>query len=76
MKPSNPFQAGHEDGTPMYYASVDDRIHAVKSFTREQCEAALQVQYLQKTVEKAVRARMRKLEREAKWRSRMEVKST
>ena len=71
MRAGNPFQSGHYGGVPTSHQSVEDRVRAVKTFTPEQCDAALQVEGLQKTVEKAVHARMRKLEREAKWRRKM-----
>ena len=42
------------------------RLHAVADFNLEQCQAALKVPGLQKTVEKRLRARIRKLEKEDK----------
>lgn len=45
--------------------SVDDRLRDAPTFDLEQCRAALAVPGLQKTVEKRLRARIRKLEKEA-----------
>lgn len=60
-----PFKAGCYGGHQYYHVTAEDRIGAVKSFGLEQCEAALQVEGLQKTVERAVRARMRMLRKAA-----------
>lgn len=65
MTPNNPFAAGNYNGMQFYHITADDRIRMAKSFGLSQCQAALQVSDLQKTVEKAVRARMRQLEKEA-----------
>lgn len=48
-----------------WHISSDDRIHAVRGFTREQCLDALTTEGLQKTVEQAIRRRLRQLERDA-----------
>lgn len=66
MSKRHPFFARAYEDRDVYYTSVDDRLHAVRSFDRVQCEAALRVDGLQKTVEQAVRRRMRKLDREAR----------
>ncbi|WP_422097027.1 hypothetical protein [Variovorax sp.] len=61
---SNPFAAGIYNGVQSYTIAVDDRLSLVKGFNLAQCQAALQVDGLQKTVEAAVRARIRRLEKE------------
>lgn len=58
----NPFKAG-SSAYVAYYATVEDRIPAVARFDRAQCEAALKLPDLQKTVERALHARLRHLER-------------
>ena len=58
---ANPFQAGTYDGRPTYHTDAESRMRAAKEFTRAQCEAALLVKGLQKTVEAAVQRRLRKL---------------
>lgn len=55
---TSPFHAGVYNGIQTEHVSVDDRLQAVKHFNRAQCEAALKVQGLQKTVETAVRRRL------------------
>lgn len=62
---SNPFAAGIYGGVQSYTIAVADRLSLVKNFSLAQCQAALQVDGLQKTVEAAVRARIRRLEKEA-----------
>lgn len=62
---ANPFAAGIYNGVQSYTIAVDDRLQLVKKFTLAQCQAALQVNGLQKTVETAVRARIRRFEKEA-----------
>lgn len=57
----NPFTAGIYDGHRTYYTGTEDRLNAVKSFTREQCEAGLKIPELQVTVAAALQARLRKL---------------
>lgn len=57
----NPFVAGIYDGHRTYYTGTEDRLTALKSFSREQCEAALQINELQVTVANAINARLRKL---------------
>lgn len=56
---TNPFLAGVYDGVQTQKVSADDRVQAVKYFNRAQCEAALKVNGLQKTVEAAVQRRLR-----------------
>lgn len=60
---SNPFKAGTHDGRPTYHTDADSRIRAVSRFDRKQCEAALAVDGLQKTVARAVQARQRYLDK-------------
>lgn len=65
-KNTNPFWAGTYNGHDVYTVTTDDRVQKVKGFSREQCEAALQVKGLQATVRRAVEVRIRKLDREAR----------
>lgn len=60
---NNPFAAGIYNGVQTYTVDAADRLRAVKSFDLVKCYAALQVDGLQKTVERAVRARIRQLEK-------------
>ena len=62
MSTTNPFAAGVHDGMQTYYCTSDDRVRAVSHFDRGQCAAALQLDGLQKTVERAVHARLRHLD--------------
>lgn len=59
----NPFKAGIHAGTQTYYGTVEDRVNAVARFDCPQCDAALKLPGLQKTVEVAVRRRLRYLTR-------------
>lgn len=61
-----PFQRGTNPhtGEPMGVVSTDDRRQMVRGFTREQCEEALQLPGLQRTVRQAVERRLRLLQRE------------
>ena len=54
----NPFKTEHGQKV-----SVADRIEMVRTFNAEQCRSALGLFSLQGTVEKALRARLKKLER-------------
>ena len=56
---TNPFKAMVYDGVQMYHQSADDRVRAVASFGRAECDAALQLPSLQKTVATAVQRRLR-----------------
>lgn len=58
----NPFMHAQGYGS----VSVEDRLRDVPTFDLEQCRAALAVPGLQKTVEQRLRARIRKLEKEAR----------
>jgi hypothetical protein len=69
----NPFFAWEYHGQKFYTCDADDRIKAVRSFSRAQCEVALQLAGLQKTVEQAIQRRLRRIEREARWCARMET---
>jgi len=61
----NPFKAGVYGGVQTYHVTADDRLRVVGSFDRPQCDAALLVQGLQKTVAGAVHRRIRHLNRVA-----------
>lgn len=61
MKAINPFHAGTYDGVTTYYTDAESRIDRVRMFTREQCEAALKTEGLQKTVQAAVCRRLRQI---------------
>lgn len=60
---TNPFLAGTFDGRSTYHTDAVSRIARVRDFSRAQCEAALKVPGLQKTVEAVVRTRMRALDK-------------
>lgn len=57
----NPFRAGVYHGVQTYITTADERVQRVRGFDRAQCLAALCVEGLQRTVERAVRARLRQL---------------
>lgn len=60
--PSWPFEGPKYGSNQLYYLSVDERLDAVRlRMDREALEAALLVPGLQKTVERAIRSRLRKL---------------
>lgn len=63
--PANPFTATVYGSHQTYYMTADDRIAAVRRFDRAQCQAALALPGLQKTVARAVHTRLRQIEREA-----------
>lgn len=56
---ANPFKYRLSDGREVETVSADDRVKKVKGFNYDQCYAALAVRGVQKTVEKAVYARLR-----------------
>lgn len=58
---SNPFKGPCYDGHQTYHVTAEDRINMVKSFNKSQCNAALKVPGLQKTVEQAITKRLRLL---------------
>lgn len=60
---TNPFKAALHGDYQTYYVDAFDRIRVVKEFNLKQCLAALEVEGLQKSVEAAVRRRMRQLEK-------------
>ncbi|HRL98088.1 MAG TPA: hypothetical protein PLE22_01440 [Acidovorax sp.] len=53
---ANPFKAALHAGVQTYYCTAEDRIRLVAWFDRAQCEAALKLPDLQKTVAAAVLA--------------------
>ena len=59
----NPFKAAVYAGTQTYHTVAEDRMRVASRFTREECEAALQLPGLQKTVAEAVRRRVRHLDK-------------
>jgi len=61
----NPFYAGTHGDIDSYWFDGDSRLDRVKEFSREQCEAAFQIEGLQKTVRLAIERRIRRLGREA-----------
>jgi hypothetical protein len=58
------FAAGNYGGVQTYHQTVADRIHCVRTANRAQCQEALTLPGLQRTVEDAIRARLRKLDKE------------
>jgi hypothetical protein len=62
----NHLAAGKYGDTQTYIVSAADRITRVKTFTRDQCRAALMLPDLQTTVERAVLTRMVKLDQQDK----------
>ncbi|WP_418647240.1 hypothetical protein ACNQFN_18770 [Thauera butanivorans] len=58
---NNPFRYRLYDGIEVETTGADDRIRKVRSFSVDQCYAALGVRDLQKTVENAIHARLRKM---------------
>lgn len=58
---NNPFRYRMYDGREVETTSADDRVEKVKGFSQDQCNAALSVSGLQKSVERAVRVRLRAL---------------
>lgn len=61
MKPSNPFLNTNYNGRWMGPVTAEDRAAAAAQFTAEQCEAALLVPGLQKSVIAAIKRRQRQL---------------
>lgn len=66
---ANPFVATVYGSHQTYHVTVDDRIAAVRRFDRAQCQAALALPDLQKTVARAVHSRLRQIERDSGARS-------
>ncbi|MBW8034182.1 MAG: hypothetical protein FVQ79_00510 [Planctomycetes bacterium] len=65
MKKENPFVTGAYNGHLVGHIDVDSRIHTVREFNLDQCKRALNVPGLQRTVERAIKSRIRKLEKES-----------
>lgn len=63
MSADNPFLVTSYQGHRMGPVTAADRVAAVARFSEEQCEAALQVPGLQKTVIEAIKRRRRQLAR-------------
>ncbi|WP_285259213.1 hypothetical protein [Halopseudomonas bauzanensis] len=61
----NPFYASTYNGRDFYHIAAADRLLSVQRFTLEQCQAALELPDLQKSVIAALERRIRKLEKEA-----------
>lgn len=61
---ARPFFTGFYGGHATYAPTVPDKVAKVKTFTLEQCQAALKLPHLQSTVVAAVQARIRKLQKE------------
>lgn len=61
----NPFKAGVHSGVQTYHCVAEDRIRAAVWFDRAQCDAALKLPGLQKTVAAAVQRRLRYLDKVA-----------
>lgn len=64
---THPFATGQRcpiTGAVLIYQSVSDRLARVRTFDRAQCEAALALPELQKTVAAAVRRRLKFLAKE------------
>lgn len=61
---AHPFFTGFYGGHATYAQTVPDKVAKVKTFTLEQCQAALKLPHLQSTVVAAVEARIRKLQKE------------
>lgn len=60
---ANAFKAIRYDDRQTWHITSEDRIRAVRGFTREQCLDALTTDGLQKTVEQAIQRRLRQLDR-------------
>lgn len=62
---THPFYAATYNGRPTHHADAASRLLRVQRFTAEQCQAALELDDLQKSVRTAIERRIRKLQREA-----------
>jgi hypothetical protein len=58
---NNPFKAGTFQGRQLYHTNGPDRVEQARRFSLKECEAGLQVPGVQKTVEKALNSRVKKL---------------
>ncbi len=64
MKPHpNPFHSGNYGGVDTFAVDSTTRIERVKRFTKDECERALKLPGVQKTVLDAVHRRLRQLGR-------------
>ena len=61
----NPFKAGVHSGVQTYHCVAEDRIRVAAWFNRAECEAALMLPGLQKTVAAAVQRRLRHFDKVA-----------
>jgi len=64
MNTSNPFECGCYDGRVVQVCNAEERVRMVRGFTWAQCEDALLLEGLQKTVVHAIQVRLRALDRE------------
>ncbi|NMG48960.1 hypothetical protein GO613_12700 [Azoarcus communis] len=62
---NNPFKTGMYGGIDCFAVTVEDRVARVKKFDRAQCHAALELGDLQKSVERAIKSRLRVLDKDA-----------
>lgn len=62
---ANPFAVQIYNGHQCYAQDTTERISMAQSFTADQCHAALKLPGLQKTVERAIHVRLRKLDKAA-----------
>lgn len=62
---TNPFKAGVHSGVQTYHCVAEDRIRVAAWFNRAECEAALMLPGLQKTVAAAVQRRLRHFDKVA-----------
>ncbi|WP_418648854.1 hypothetical protein ACNQFN_11340 [Thauera butanivorans] len=60
----DPFKTGCYGGIECFAVTANDRINRVKTFDRAQCQTALAMGDLQKSVERAVRIRLRQLDKQ------------
>lgn len=60
---TNPFGAMVHEGQQLYHVSAEDRSRAAGRFSRDECNAALLMSGLQKTVIAAVQRRLRYLDK-------------
>ena len=63
MSTKNPFSTGTWMGHEMEAVDTDSRIRMVRNFNKDQCQRALLVTGVQKTVADAIHRRLRKLQR-------------
>ncbi len=60
-KQVNPFYSYSHDGRDFFAIGTDDRLRALKTFTLQECRAALALTNLQKSVRTALESRAKKL---------------